>query len=166
MYELYFKVIIILYIIKKTKKLMIKKCGGCGKDEEHHAKGYCVVCYRKFSWKPKIKLCNRCGRERKYQGKGLCTGCYNTVFRLQYNKEWNYKNRYNIDIKTYKDIIKECVICGFNKVVDIHHLDENKENNSRDNLTGLCPNHHKMFHHMEFRKEVIDLLKGKGINVK
>ena len=142
---------------------MIKKCKGCGKNEEHHGKGYCYNCYRKYSWKPKKGICKKCGREKHIHAKGVCPGCYTTIFRLQYNKEWNHQKRHNIDIETYKKITKECIICGFNKVVDLHHLDENRDNNSRDNLTGLCPNHHKMFHHMGFRKEIVNLLKEKGV---
>ena len=145
---------------------MIKVCKNCKKEEEHHAKGLCYNCYRKLSWKPKKKICKRCGREMPIHAKGVCPGCYTTIFSLQYNKDWNYKNRHNIDVTVYKKITQKCMICDFNKIIDLHHLDGNKENNSEDNLIGLCPNHHKMIHHMNFKQEVINLLKEKGITVK
>ena len=49
---------------------------------------------------------------------------------------------------------KKCAICGFDKAVDLHHLDHNRKNNSRGNLIGLCPNHHKMIHDMRYSDEV------------
>ena len=54
------------------------------------------------------------------------------------------------------------MICNFNKVVDLHHLDENKKNSSENNLIGLCPNHHKMLHDFRYKEEILDLLKEKG----
>lgn len=99
------------------------------------------------------------------KAKGLCGGCYNTVFMLDYNKAWNHKKRHNINLEIYKEITKKCIICGFDKIVDLHHLDENKKNNSRDNLIGLCPNHHKMFHDIRYRKEMIKQLEEKGFNI-
>ena len=67
-------------------------------------------------------------------------------------------------MEAYKTITNKCEICNFDKVVDLHHLDENNKNNSRDNLIGLCPNHHKMLHDFRYRKEMLDILKNKGFN--
>lgn len=142
---------------------MIRTCKGCGNQEEHHGKGYCYGCYRKFSWKPKKGICKRCGKEKQLHAKEVCPGCYTTIFRLQYNKNWNYQNRHNISLELYRKITKKCVVCNFDKIIDLHHLDCNKENNSEENLIGLCPNHHKMIHHNEFRQEVIKLLQEKSI---
>lgn len=144
---------------------MIKKCIKCGQEKEHHAKGLCYGCYRNLAWQPKTIICKRCGRERTFHAKELCKSCYNFVFKLDYNKAWNYKKDYGIDVETYKRITQKCVICNFDKVVDMHHLDGNKKNNSESNLVGLCPNHHKMLHDFRYRKEMSDLLKEKGFNV-
>jgi len=138
------------------------KCASCKKDSEIHAKGLCVTCYKKQFWKPKIQTCKRCGEERPHHSKGLCNGCYNFVFHSDKNKEWNYRNRHNIDLDLYKKITSECLVCGFSNIVDLHHLDENKENNKEENLVGLCPNHHKMFHDFRYKKEITDILKEKG----
>ena len=39
-----------------------------------------------------------------------------------------------------------CVVCGFGvqAVLEVAHLDQNRENNAVDNLAVLCPNCHKM----------------------
>src|SRR3989344_4475562 len=124
---------------------MVKKtCKNCGKFYEHEAKGLCHNCYRKIAWKRKLVVCKRCHRSLPMHARGFCAGCYNFIFRLDYNKAHNYKKWHNIDIDAYKKITKACVVCDFDKVVDLHHLDENKKNNSEENLVGLCPNHHKM----------------------
>jgi len=143
---------------------MIKKCKNCNK-EEHHAKGLCYNCYRKISWKPELKICKRCGRKMPVHAKGLCPGCYNFVFYLDKTKEYNYRKWHDIDYETYKKVTKFCIICGFDKVVDLHHLDSNKRNNSKTNLIGLCPNHHKMLHDFKYRQEILELLKEKGVNI-
>ena len=42
--------------------------------------------------------------------------------------------------------LTSCCICGESVVIDIHHLDEDKTNNSIDNLVPLCPTHHAYIH--------------------
>ena len=143
----------------------IIKCKNCGGEKEHQAKGLCFNCYRKFSWKPKKKICERCKREMPLHAKGLCDGCYNFVFHLDSAKNRNYKKTHNIDSDLYREITKSCAVCGFDKVVDLHHLDENRKNNSTANLAGLCPNHHKMFHDFRYRKEIQEDLRKKGFSV-
>lgn len=153
------------YIRTDFNLCMIKICAKCGKEDEHHAKGLCFNCYRKFAWKPKIVVCKRCGRKKPSHAKGLCEGCYSFVFHVEKTKATNKRIRYGLDIESYKKITKKCIICGFNKIVDLHHLDENKKNNSETNLIGLCPNHHKMFHDLRYRKEITKQLREKGFNV-
>ena len=53
-------------------------------------------------------------------------------------------------------------MCGFDKVVDLHHLNEDKEDNSEQNLLGLCPNHHRMIHEYKYRQELFSELEKKG----
>ncbi len=62
-----------------------------------------------------------------------------------------------------KKLTRKCVICGFNEIVELHHLDKNRKNNCRDNLIGLCPNHHKMFHTIKYREKILKKLKEKGV---
>lgn len=140
-------------------------CPKCKKEEEHHAKGLCYNCYRKFAWERKKFVCKRCKRKIPLHAKGLCQGCYNFVFHLDKSKELNYRKDHDISAELYKEITKKCVICEFNKIVELHHLDGNKKNNARENLIGLCPNHHKMVHNFKFRKEIRELLEQKGFNL-
>jgi len=91
--------------------------------------------------------------------KGLCAGCYNNLFHLDKNKAYSQRKSNNLDLQTYRKTTKECVICGFNKIVDIHYIDSNK------NLIGLCPNHHRMIHNYNFRLEIFTALKEKGFDL-
>lgn len=39
-----------------------------------------------------------------------------------------------------------CMLCGYDTVTDVHHVDQNRQNNRVDNLIILCPNHHAEVH--------------------
>jgi len=53
--------------------------------------------------------------------------------RRQSGLDWNYKG------------IK-CANCGYNEIVDRHHIDGNYNNNDFSNLIDLCPNCHALVH--------------------
>lgn len=64
----------------------------------------------------------------------------------------------SIDISQYRTVCfkvhkKECIICGENKIVAVHHYDENHDNNAPENLIPLCPTHHT-YVHSEYKNEV------------
>ena len=141
----------------------LKICPKCRRKTKRITKGVCHNCYRKFIWKRKKKVCKRCKKEKIIHAKGLCGGCYQTIFHLQYNKDRNYEKRHNISAEEYKKLTRRCVICGFDKIVELHHLDGNRKNNNRNNLIGLCPNHHKMFHTIKYKREILKELKKKGL---
>lgn len=49
---------------------------------------------------------------------------------------------------------RKCVVCGEHRVVAVHHLNENHNDNDPKNLVPLCPTHH---HYMHSRhKELIN----------
>lgn len=52
----------------------------------------------------------------------------------------------------------KCCICGFDKIVAVHHYDENRENNRIENLIPICLNHHQMWHTKRFHKEIKSLV--------
>lgn len=89
--------------------------------------------------------------------------CSNTSFRSgKNNGNWKDISEYDSRSKTF--ILKyrricfenhkhECVICGENKILDVHHLDQNKFNNSPENLVPLCPTHHQYWH-SRYKQEI------------
>jgi len=151
----------------KWKAVEDTTCGDCNQLKSDvstwgKSKGYCHACYSKLTLKSKLRECKRCGRMKKHSAKGLCQGCYSSVFQIEKIKMDNIKRYHNIDPNLYKKVIEECVICGFDKIVEMHHLDHNKTNNSEDNLVGLCPNHHKLIHTKKYQKGIFGILKEKG----
>ena len=42
----------------------------------------------------------------------------------------------------------KCECCGYDKVLDLHHIDENHDNNSPENHGVLCPNCHALIHRL------------------
>ena len=85
--------------------------------------------------------------------------CANTYFRSGINNPNWKENTYRTTCFLYHK--KECIICGENKIVEVHHLDENNKNNSPNNLIPLCPTHHQYWHSrykVEIEQKVIDYI--------
>lgn len=101
---------------------------------------------------PKIehtKKCERCGTDftflarkntKQYTKRYCSRSCANS------RQEWWNENATNYRTIAFKNNKKECYICGFDKIVAVHHIDENRKNNKPFNLIPLCPNHHEMVH--------------------
>lgn len=113
------------------------------------------------------KTCPVCGKVFETQKnhpreKTVCSrACSNTYFRSGENNG-NYKNGGCGD-KVYRTICfskkeKKCVVCGFDKIIEVHHLDGDNNNNKVSNLIPLCPNHHKMIHTNKYKKEIEELI--------
>jgi len=71
-----------------------------------------------------IQCANATGGKAKSEKYGLLQ--YTTIAKKHYNEK--------------------CVVCGYNEVIDVHHIDENRQNNDPKNLVFLCPNHHAELH--------------------
>lgn len=109
---------------------------------------------------PKInKECPSCGnifetREGAADEKTTCSnGCANTFFRSGVNSpNWKHDAYRSTCFHYHK---KECVICGEKNLVDVHHFDENHQNNSIENLIPLCPTHHQ-YCHSRYKELIIE----------
>ncbi len=100
-----------------------------------------------------IGICIRCKQEEllSYRFK-MCKYCI--AIRGQVMK------LYNLTIEEYDEITKKCLLCGFDKIVSIHHLNgfgnNSSTGNSRKdkNAIGLCPNHHRLLHSRLYGEEI------------
>ena len=135
-------------------------CAECGETKEIHAFGKCYRCYRRNYTAPRVK-CKKCGEVKPHHSRGMCTNCVQKKFYYHHIKGYNVRVRHNISLDLWNEITKECLLCGFDKVVDLHHLDRDHTNNARENMTGLCPNHHKMLHDERFSAEIEAQIKEK-----
>ena len=113
-----------------------------------------VIKYQKI-----IKICPVCNKEffvrsGEPREKVVCShSCSNSFFRSGINNP-NWKS------SAYRSTCffsheKKCIICGEQKIVSVHHFDENKKNNLPENLIPLCPTHHQ-YVHSRFSFEIMD----------
>lgn len=87
--------------------------------------------------------------------------CSNSHFRQgPKNGKWN-EDAYRSTCFLYHK--KECIICGEDKIVSVHHFDENHQNNNPKNLVPLCPTHHQYIH-SSFRDLIYDKVKEYVLN--
>lgn len=100
-------------------------------------------------------------REKQFPKKEkyfCCKGCANTqggkakAQKLEDSGNMNYTS---IAKRNHK---QECIVCGFDKIIEAHHINENHDDNRPENLVFLCPNHHKMYH-SRFKDEIVAYIK-------
>lgn len=68
--------------------------------------------------------------------------------------QWGEKNhQYKDGLSHYQDVfrkakpdIKSCEICGSQKYLVVHHVDQDRKNNAPDNLMMLCRRCHAQVH--------------------
>lgn len=116
----------------------------------------------KKGYRQPIILCKNCGEKKEHQAHGICRNCYIKKYYKENPdryKEHQVKKLHNIEFGLWKEITALCTICGFDKVIDLHHIDGTHANNSRENLIGLCPNHHRMIHNSQYSKEIKEKLR-------
>ena len=88
------------------------------------------------------------GKDTKKTGKITCSkSCSNTYFRTFSNdafleKHGGLKRCYRSFCFQYWK--KQCALCGWLYMLEVHHIDGNREHNSKENLIPLCLNHHKI----------------------
>lgn len=139
-------------------------CANCNKEYELSKTLYnkrikrnnALYCSKECFYKSRIKkektFCYNCGTEilktpyrinKTKNGKNFCSkSCANS---------YNNTLRKKTSINTYRRIAFEvyehkCAICGWNedeRILEVHHKDENRKNNQIDNLIILCPICHK-----------------------
>lgn len=111
--------------------------------------GHCKNC--KISIPTSHKYCKECSPNGK-QWLSQTLGQLKASFRQTYWKELLRMNSRSVYKRSNKPL--KCVICGYEKFVDICHIKPVKDFsdneliiniNNIENLTCLCPNHHKEF---------------------
>jgi hypothetical protein len=127
-----------------------QKCLFCDKETnksnivKHET--YCYLNPKNLSY---CKVCNKPIKNYKHS-KGTCSySCSNSYFKRIKNPDERLHYR-TLCFRYHK---KECVVCGENKIVEVHHYDGNHENNVKENLIPICPTHHQYFH-SRYKNEV------------
>ena len=101
-----------------------------------------------------IVSCKNCGSPIKNykSSKGTCSrSCANTHFKSgENNGNWKGTQYQTLCFSQHK---KECIICGEDKIVAVHHLNEDHNDNRIENLVPLCPTHHQ-YMHSRYKSEI------------
>lgn len=109
------------------------------------------------------------------KNKKICPVCNKPIKKYNINKTCSKRcgalyHRIDIDSKTYdtrsdyRSICfyhhgKKCLLCNEELILEAHHIDGNRTNNTKENLIPLCPTHHQYIHHIIYYyivKECID----------
>ena len=108
-----------------------------------------------------IKVCEKCSSKFMFEGriksKAFLKARFCSRACANNRQEWWDENATRYRTIAFKNWKQECAICGFDKIVAVHHIDENHDNNDPHNLIPLCPNHHEMVH-SKWKNEVLPLI--------
>lgn len=116
---------------------------------------------------PRVKRnCPVCGKKfETYNGsrgeKITCSySCSNTYFRSGTNNGMHQKS------PTYRTICfsnwpKKCILCNESRIIEVHHLNGDHSDNSKDNLIPLCPTCHQLIHTKKYHNSIDLQIKAK-----
>jgi len=126
---------------------------GLKKHEQHCKKNPTVI-------KEKGKNCPVCDVFFLSEQITCSYSCSNLHFPRNNSKK--YTNYRTICFKYHK---KECIICSENKIVAVHHANEDHTDNRPENLIPLCPTHHQ-YVHSRYKEDVMDKINNYVENYK
>jgi hypothetical protein len=126
-------------------------------DTSHFDKGVS----KRIRYEQIEKCCPVCGEkfmtQKNHQREKItCSrSCSNTFFRSgRNNGNWSGNSYRTACFMVHE---KKCIVCGEEKIVSVHHYDENRDNNDPYNLVPLCPTHHQ-YVHSRYKHLVIDII--------
>lgn len=113
----------------------------------------------------KCDYCGKIVKRLKSEVRDNKTG-YHYCSRECGNRHKNISYTNNVDSTAYRRNAfnyypNECELCGYKeeiKILEVHHIDENRNNNDIKNLMILCPNCHKKLtlHLIKLKNRKID----------
>lgn len=158
---------------------LVVSCKVCKKKfntKPYHVKrGHGVYCSKACHYldaqKRVVKNCDTCGKEtykkptqisRSKSGKYFCGKSCQTIWRNAHFHGTEHPN-YKEGLYSYRSVLTRnkvpaiCKRCRIEdkRVLAVHHIDQNRKNNTLKNLTWLCHNcHHTIHHYPEERKKI------------
>ena len=95
------------------------------------------------------KECPVCSTMFSSDAKTCGYSCSNTYFNHLRNKD----ERLGYQALCFRYHGKKCLVCGEDKIVAAHHVNEDHHDNRPENLVPLCPTHHQYLH-SRYRDEI------------
>ena len=90
------------------------------------------------------KECPVCRKIYSKKSQTCSYSCSNTFFRSNKNNPNYNPDRYTTICWEHHG--KKCLVCGENKIVAVHHVNKQHNDNRPENLVPLCPTHHQYMH--------------------
>ena len=113
-------------------------CPNCGKKQRIKVK--CAWCEKEIERTPSQVSKSQTGYFYCCQEHG---NLHKNLLRRM-SGEWNSSQNYRL--KAFKEYPHRCFICGWDedeRILEVHHNDEDRTNNELTNLTILCPTCHR-----------------------
>ena len=112
-------------------------------------------------------ICTRCNStfvvaEREFQHpvkqKYFCSRkCANSTGGKAKAKKYHTDDVAHYVTVAWRHHEKKCIVCKEEKIVAVHHYNEDHDDNNPKNLVPLCPTHHQYIH-SKFKIEIIDIV--------
>jgi len=101
------------------------------------------------------RVCPQCSKTFTYKKSEEKKTCSHACANIYFAYKQGAKNKKD-GSTSYADALKKyfiannfnikCCVCDETKILDVHHVDEDRLNNEINNLVFLCPNHHSAYH--------------------
>jgi hypothetical protein len=130
----------------------VKKHSFLGCPECKYVEVECAYCHKKFKRLKSEAATNKSGY---FYCSKECGNRHKNELVTQWADGTNYRRN------AFNAYPHECSICGWNedeRVLEVHHLDENRKHNELKNLKILCPIcHKKLTLHLYSYQELFDM---------
>lgn len=100
-------------------------------------------------------VCNSNYKKSRQTQVTCSKSCANTYFRSGGNHPNYVHGKSSYRQRSLEHYGHKCLACDETLVIEIYHIDENRLNNSIDNIIPLCPTHHK-YMHTEYKDLILD----------
>lgn len=100
----------------------------------------CKNCNKEFTVLEREKLFP--SKEKYFCSRSCANSVGGTIKALKHHPDEVAKYR----VVAWRHHEKKCVVCGEDKVVAVHHFNENHNDNRPENLVPMCPTHHQYMH--------------------
>ena len=111
----------------------------------------CCSCSTEFSIKEREKLFPQ--KERYFCSKS----CSNSVGGKAKSDKYHTDDVANYVTVAWRYHAKKCIVCDEDKIVAVHHYNENHHDNDPKNLIPLCPTHHQ-YMHSKYKTEISNIV--------
>ena len=124
-----------LALARAIARRTISLCQYCGAGHSiSNIKKHEECCYLNPA---NIRYCPVCNTPAKGEGLTCSHACANTHFRSGANHPKWKEDSYRSTCFEYHE--KKCAVCPESLIVEVHHMDENRNNNSPENLIPPMP---------------------------